>query len=280
MPKSITFGTGSPSCSVTRMFDGFRSRWMMPFWWACCTAWQTCTNSSQPLARRAGRVLVAVLGDRARPRPAPSRSTAGRRRSRRRRAPWRCSGGPSAPAPAARPRTGRRPALRVHAGLMTLSATVGGPARLLGHADDAHAALAEQLAAAGSDRNSRPADQGPNFPRMTQARRGIVDSEDVVLVEERGDLSRQHGIRRSKRRQPRRALVGRKIQCLVQIRACRVPTLAAEHGHQFLNRQAPHGTRQSVLEIGSPARPPGTFTPLRTATDLAVSSSLSVFRSS
>ena len=22
------------------------SRWMMPFWWACCTAWQTGTNSS------------------------------------------------------------------------------------------------------------------------------------------------------------------------------------------------------------------------------------------
>src|SRR5262245_4415908 len=27
------------------MFDGFRSRWMMPFWWACCTAWHTWTNS-------------------------------------------------------------------------------------------------------------------------------------------------------------------------------------------------------------------------------------------
>ena len=31
MPKSITFGTGTPSCSVTRMFDGLMSRWMMPF---------------------------------------------------------------------------------------------------------------------------------------------------------------------------------------------------------------------------------------------------------
>ena len=26
MPKSITFGTGTPSCSVTRMFDGLMSR--------------------------------------------------------------------------------------------------------------------------------------------------------------------------------------------------------------------------------------------------------------
>jgi hypothetical protein len=31
MPKSITFGTGFPSTSVTRMFVGFRSRWMIPF---------------------------------------------------------------------------------------------------------------------------------------------------------------------------------------------------------------------------------------------------------
>ena len=42
MPKSITFGTGLPSAIVTRMFDGFRSRWITPFWCACCTAWQTC----------------------------------------------------------------------------------------------------------------------------------------------------------------------------------------------------------------------------------------------
>ena len=26
MPKSITFGTGTPSCSVTRMFEGLMSR--------------------------------------------------------------------------------------------------------------------------------------------------------------------------------------------------------------------------------------------------------------
>ena len=31
MPKSITLGTGTPSCSVTRMFEGLMSRWMMPF---------------------------------------------------------------------------------------------------------------------------------------------------------------------------------------------------------------------------------------------------------
>ena len=40
-PKSITFATGLPSSSVTMMFDGFKSRWITPFWWACCTALQT-----------------------------------------------------------------------------------------------------------------------------------------------------------------------------------------------------------------------------------------------
>jgi len=45
IPKSMTFGTGDPSCSVTSTFDGFRSRWMIPFWWACCTAWHTGMNS-------------------------------------------------------------------------------------------------------------------------------------------------------------------------------------------------------------------------------------------
>ncbi len=29
MPKSITLGTGSPSCSVTSTFDGLMSRWMI-----------------------------------------------------------------------------------------------------------------------------------------------------------------------------------------------------------------------------------------------------------
>ena len=45
-PKSMTFGVGRPSTSVTRTLPGFRSRWMIPFWWACCTAWQTETNNS------------------------------------------------------------------------------------------------------------------------------------------------------------------------------------------------------------------------------------------
>ena len=40
---------------VTRTFEGFRSRWMIPFWCACCTAWQTCTNSS---SRSRDRELV------------------------------------------------------------------------------------------------------------------------------------------------------------------------------------------------------------------------------
>ena len=39
-PKSITLGTGLPSWLSTRMFVGLRSRWMIPFWCACCTAEQ------------------------------------------------------------------------------------------------------------------------------------------------------------------------------------------------------------------------------------------------
>ena len=48
-PKSMIFGTGWPSYSATSTFDGFRSRWMMPFWWACWTAWQTVGHQFQPL---------------------------------------------------------------------------------------------------------------------------------------------------------------------------------------------------------------------------------------
>ena len=62
-PKSITLGTGWPSYSATRTLDGLRSRWMIPFWWACCTAWQTGTNSSSR-SRGVRLVLVAVAGDR------------------------------------------------------------------------------------------------------------------------------------------------------------------------------------------------------------------------
>ena len=36
---------------------------MIPFWWACCTAWQTRTNSSSR-SRTVSWSLVAVLGDR------------------------------------------------------------------------------------------------------------------------------------------------------------------------------------------------------------------------
>ena len=41
MPKSITFGAGSPATSTTITLLGLMSRWMMPFWCACWTAWQT-----------------------------------------------------------------------------------------------------------------------------------------------------------------------------------------------------------------------------------------------
>ena len=36
---------------------------MIPFWWACCTAWQTWTNSSSR-SRSGELVLVAVVGQR------------------------------------------------------------------------------------------------------------------------------------------------------------------------------------------------------------------------
>ena len=42
----MTFGTGLPSYRATRTLEGLRSRWMIPFWWACWTAWQTGMNSS------------------------------------------------------------------------------------------------------------------------------------------------------------------------------------------------------------------------------------------
>ena len=95
---------------------------MIPFWCACCTAWQTADEQLQPLPR--GQVVVvAELGDRHaldqfhdEVRPAASRW-------RRRRRPWRCSGGPSAPGPAARPRTGPPPAGVSMPGLITFRAT-------------------------------------------------------------------------------------------------------------------------------------------------------------
>ena len=41
----ITFGTGVPFCSITKMFEGLRSRWINPFWCACWTAWQMVMKS-------------------------------------------------------------------------------------------------------------------------------------------------------------------------------------------------------------------------------------------
>ena len=34
------------SAALTSTLPGLRSRWMIPFWCACCTAWQTGMNSS------------------------------------------------------------------------------------------------------------------------------------------------------------------------------------------------------------------------------------------
>ena len=61
-PKSMTFGVGRPSTSVTIILLGFRSRWMIPFWWACCTAWQTKRTTRAGPDRQPA--TVAVLGDR------------------------------------------------------------------------------------------------------------------------------------------------------------------------------------------------------------------------
>ena len=62
-PKSMTLGTGLSSWRVTRMLEGFRSRWMMPFWWACWTAWQTVWKRCEAVAD-AEAFVVAVVGDR------------------------------------------------------------------------------------------------------------------------------------------------------------------------------------------------------------------------
>ena len=118
---------------------------MIPFWWACWTAWQTGTNSSSR-CRGVRWLLVAVLGDRHALDQLHDEVRPARCRSCRRRAPWRCSGGPSAPAPAARPRSGRSPAGVSMPGLMTLSATLRlDRLGLLGHVDDAHAPFADLL---------------------------------------------------------------------------------------------------------------------------------------
>ncbi len=62
-PKSITFGTGLPSATVTRTFDGLTSRWITPFWWACWMAAHTWRNrASRPRVEQL--MPVAVIGDR------------------------------------------------------------------------------------------------------------------------------------------------------------------------------------------------------------------------
>ena len=65
-PKSMIFGTGRPSSNVTRTFEGLRSRWMMPFWCACCTPSQTWMNSSSR-SRVSADVRSQYVGDRPRP---------------------------------------------------------------------------------------------------------------------------------------------------------------------------------------------------------------------
>ena len=109
--------------SVTRTFDGLRSRWMIPFWWACCTAWQTWTNSSSRSAI-GRRSLVAVVGDRDAADQLHHEVGAARLGGAGVEDPGRCWGGPSGPGPGARPRTGRSPACVSMPGLMIFSATL------------------------------------------------------------------------------------------------------------------------------------------------------------
>ena len=55
-------GHRAPSWLSTRMFEGLRSRWMIPFWWACCTAeqiWRKASAVPEPEP-----FSVAILGER------------------------------------------------------------------------------------------------------------------------------------------------------------------------------------------------------------------------
>ena len=61
-PKSMIFGTGRPSSTATRMLDGLMSRWITPFWWACCTpphTWTKTSNLSRVLNRWASQYSVS-----------------------------------------------------------------------------------------------------------------------------------------------------------------------------------------------------------------------------
>ncbi|RIK78575.1 MAG: hypothetical protein DCC67_11430 [Planctomycetota bacterium] len=88
--------------------------------------------------------------------PVPSRSTGGPTRWRRRRTPARCAGGPSAPGPAARPRTGR-----------SLHATIGNSFRRLGLLDRSE----------------------PHLRTALHLRRGLFGPEDVRVADSLVDLA-------------------------------------------------------------------------------------------
>ena len=139
---------------------------MIPFWWACCTAWQTGTNSSSR-SRGVRRLSSQYVGDRHALDQLHDEVRPAGRRSPRRRGPWRCWGGPSAPGPAARPRTGRSPACVSIPGLMTFSATLRRTGcGLLGHEDDAHTRPRRSAPAACTARSTVPGRLG---------RRQVVD---------------------------------------------------------------------------------------------------------
>jgi hypothetical protein len=50
-PHSMDFTTGRPSYGNKISLDGLRSRWINPFWWACCTVLAT---------GRSGAVTIAI----------------------------------------------------------------------------------------------------------------------------------------------------------------------------------------------------------------------------
>src|SRR5262245_18600490 len=65
IPKSITFTAGSAPWPETRTLEGLRSLWIIPFWWACCTARQTSANSPRHrrvVVDRFGKVRAVRVG--------------------------------------------------------------------------------------------------------------------------------------------------------------------------------------------------------------------------
>ena len=62
-PKSITLGTGLSSWASTRMLEGLRSRWMIPFWCGVLHGRADLAEERQP-GVEVEAVGVAVLGDR------------------------------------------------------------------------------------------------------------------------------------------------------------------------------------------------------------------------